>query len=370
METYGENLSSKELDEVLGFLVSPHMNAVVEVERPTPICVWGTHGLGKTAIVMEFAKRNGWPLVYVAPAQFEEMGDLHGLPIKVGETGNSLAHTAYLPPQWVPVTNGPGILVLDDINRADDRILRGVMQLLQNYEMFSWKLPSKWQIICTANPDDGDYSVTTMDDAMLTRMLHVTLKLDIKSWASWAYKNSVDPRGIDFALIYPELLEGTRTTPRSFVQFLTHIANIKDLKSEIHRLTILARATLDDATVRAFLVYVNEGLDHLVSAEEILEAEDFNQIKIRIEAASKGKTGTLRLDRLQAICSRLSMAISTDHYEKPSSLNCKNVVKFLMLEAIPADLRYSVHREIASMDGERMTLIQDSILAKSVLRMI
>jgi hypothetical protein len=142
------------------------------------------------------------------------------------------------------------------------------------------------------------------------------------------------------------------------------------LKAEIHRVTVLARATLDDATVRAFMVYVNEGLEHLVSAEEILEAKDFNQIKLRIEAASKGKTGTLRLDRLQAICSRLSMAISTDHYEKPSSLNCKNIVHFLMLEAIPADLRYSVHREIASMDGERMTLIQDPILAKSVLRMI
>ena len=259
--------------------------------------------------------------------------------------------------------------MLDDISRADDRILRGLMQLLQNYEMFSWKLPSKWQIICTANPDDGDYSVTTMDDAMLTRMLHVTLKLDIKSWASWAYKNAVDPRGIDFALIYPELLEGTRTTPRSLVQFLTHIASIKDLKAEIHRVTVLARATLDDATVRAFLIYVNEGLEHLVSAEEILETENFNQIKLRIEAASKGKTGTLRLDRLQAICSRLSMAISTEQYQKPTSLNCKNIVQFLMLKSVPADLRYSVHREISSMDGERVRLIQDPILAKLVLRM-
>ena len=30
--------------------------------------------------------------------------------------------------------------------------------------------------ILTANPDGGDYSVTTMDDAMITRMLHVTME--------------------------------------------------------------------------------------------------------------------------------------------------------------------------------------------------
>lgn len=370
MKTFGENLSASELSEVLDFLVTPHMSLQDEIERPTPICVWGTHGLGKTSIVLDFAKRNDWPLVYVAPAQFEEMGDLHGLPIKVDSSEGSSAHTAYLPPQWVPVSDGPGILVLDDINRADDRILRGLMQLLQNYEMFSWRLPCKWQIICTANPDDGEYSVTTMDDAMLTRMLHVTLKLDIKAWASWAYKNSVDHRGIDFALIYPELLEGTRTTPRTFVQFLSHITKIDDLKAEIHRVTVLARATLDDATTRAFLIYINEGLEHLVSAEEILETNNFDEIRVRIEAAAKGKSGTLRLDRLQAICSRLTMAIETLKYEVPSKLNCENIVKFLLLESIPADLRYSVHREISSMDGDRSRLIQDPLLAKSVLRMI
>ena len=48
---------------------------------------------------------------------------------------------------------GPGILLLDDINRADDRILRGCMQLLQNFELTSWKLPPKWQIVATANPE-------------------------------------------------------------------------------------------------------------------------------------------------------------------------------------------------------------------------
>ena len=49
------------------------------------------------------------------------------------------------------------------------------MQLLQEFEMFAWALPPKWQIVATANPEGGDYSVTPMDDAMITRLLHITM---------------------------------------------------------------------------------------------------------------------------------------------------------------------------------------------------
>ena len=67
----------------------------------------------------------------------------------------------------------------------------------------------------TANPEGGDYSVTPMDDSMLTRMLHTTLKFDPKTWAEWASSSGVDPRGIAFVLTYPEVVTGKRTTPRS-----------------------------------------------------------------------------------------------------------------------------------------------------------
>ena len=112
------------------------------------------------------------------------MGDLHGMPnvIDPDEKVFGDEYTVYSPPDWVPTEEGPGILLLDDINRADDRILRGCMQLLQNFELSSWKLPPKWQIVATANPEGGDYSVTPMDGAMLTRMLHTTLKFDAKIW--------------------------------------------------------------------------------------------------------------------------------------------------------------------------------------------
>jgi hypothetical protein len=49
-------------------------------QKPTPVCIWGTHGLGKTDMVKDYANKRNWDFRYIAPAQFEEMGDLHGMP--------------------------------------------------------------------------------------------------------------------------------------------------------------------------------------------------------------------------------------------------------------------------------------------------
>ena len=74
-------------------------------------------------MVQAFAEQEGWKLAYCAPAQFEEMGDLHGLPMRLdpdGIPGTGDETTVHMPPDWVPKEEGPGILLLDDINRADD----------------------------------------------------------------------------------------------------------------------------------------------------------------------------------------------------------------------------------------------------------
>ena len=202
LQTYGARLNSAQVEEALShvFMSNNELTKKNPDKRGTPVCLWGTHGIGKTQMVKSFAEDHDWPFAYCAPAQFEEMGDLHGIPEtwdptpEAPNSGDEV--TVYRPPEWVPqIEPDPGksgILLLDDFNRADIRILRGCMQLLQNFEMFSWALPPRWQIVCTANPEGGDYSVTPMDDAMLTRMLHMTMVFDAKSWARWAVNAGVD----------------------------------------------------------------------------------------------------------------------------------------------------------------------------------
>lgn len=346
--TYGSKANSQEVEKFINHLLDFSFENTAK--PPTPICVWGLHGIGKTEMVRDAALKRGYKFVYIAPAQFEEMGDLVGMPkIETDNLGNSI--TKLIPPSWVPNEEGEGIFLIDDVNRADDRILRGIMQLLQNYELVSWKMPKKWLIILTANPDGGDYSVTTMDDAMLTRMIHVTMEFDVKSWAKWAEQAQVDSRGIDFVLTYPEIVSGDRTTPRSLVQFFDAISTIKNLKEDLEMVKMLGDGCLDRQTTVAFVNFINMDLSKLIGAEEILNSSDFKQIDFRIRNLVEAKTK--RLDILSVIMTRL-----TNHLlfgkEDLSDKQFDNLKKFILLELIPNDLRLAMAQEIIKSEKKSM----------------
>ena len=365
----GKKGNSKELRDILNHIFERNNILNDDGKRGTPICIWGTHGLGKTQIVRDYAINNGWKFSYIAPAQFEEMGDLHGMPnvIDPDEKISGDEYTVYSPPDWVPKDEGPGILLLDDINRADDRILRGCMQLLQNFELTSWKLPPKWQIVATANPEGGDYSVTPMDGAMLTRMLHTTLKFDAKIWAEWAVKSNVDSRGISFVLTYPELVNSERTTPRSLTQFFEQIQSIKDLKENLHLVEALALSSLDEVTVSSFIAFVNDELTQLIEPDEILDAKDFQAVKSRLEDVSVDKNGSKRVDRLSTICSRLYLKLISDNYQ-PTKNNTKNLIDFLLLDIIPNDLLMSLYMDLSkNAPDDVKTMVKDKRLANKLL---
>ena len=105
MSTYGSKLNAQEINRFLDFSFQQNEQAVQEGRRGTPICVWGSHGIGKTETLINFAKSRGYTTIYVAPAQFEEMGDLHGIPEVFNPTPELLDHgnelTIYRPPQWL-----------------------------------------------------------------------------------------------------------------------------------------------------------------------------------------------------------------------------------------------------------------------------
>lgn len=365
---YGARLDPARMVDALEHIFTQNLERQAKGNRGVPVCIWGTHGLGKTETIKDFAQKRGWQLAYCAPAQFEEMGDLHGLPTRVAAdpTTGEGERTVFLPPDWVPTEEGPGILLLDDFNRADDRILRGLMQLLQEFEMFSWKLPPKWQIVCTANPEGLDYSVTPMDDAMITRMLHMTMAFDVKVWAAWADEAGVDPRGIAFVLTYPELINEARTTPRTLAQFFEQIQPIRDLRNNLDLVQILARASLDEAVVATFLAFVLQELEQLIEPADILNARDFSVVADRIKKASVTKSGSTRTDVLAILCTRMYLHLKRDTY-KPQPGHRENLLAFMLLPEIPNDLRFSLHHDLSNAGPHVSSMLNDKRLATELL---
>lgn len=92
---YGTEAYASEIEIFLNHVFQSNAKAEEVGKRKVPICIWGFHGIGKTELVESFAKDNGYNWSYIAPAQFEEMGDLLGLPTKDIENNT----TKFLPPR-------------------------------------------------------------------------------------------------------------------------------------------------------------------------------------------------------------------------------------------------------------------------------
>jgi len=362
----GARLGAERLTAMLDHVLKSNLRREETGERGMPVCIWGLHGVGKTALVREYADRRGWRFAYCAPAQFEEMGDLHGLPRHETQADGRVV-TSYAPPSWVPREEGPGILLLDDVNRADDRILRGLMQLFQRGGLLSWALPPRWQIVCTANPEGGEYSVTPMDDAMLTRLLHATMVFDAKEWAVWAHRRGVDPRGIAFTLTYPELIAGGRTTARSLTEFFEQLRGIEDLTAHRETVRVLALSSLDEVTAATFMTFAQDGLAELVGPEALLDHADPGPALDRVTALARGDGDARRSDRLATICTRVFLHLTADGYV-PQAHHEANLVRFLLHPVLPNDLRLGLHRDLVARSGPDVKrMLRSRELAELVL---
>jgi len=405
---YGECVGYSELDMFLSDAFE--MNRRAEEcgsDEKFAICIWGHAGVGKTAKIKQYCRRpvvwnntkyDGYSVFDVPLAQFEEMGDLHGMPsrhVKVVKKNCEMwvpeevvegyfkdgwelvysagVQTMYAPPYWVPHEPGPSILLLDDWNRASIRIIKGIMQLLQNYGMVSWKLPPGCNIVLTANPDEQDYLVTSIDNAILTRIRSVTLKEDAKEWSVWAQTEGLDPRGINFVLQYPEMMIGPeRTNPRTLAQFFRDLKMIPDIRSETNqrRFLMLAKSLLDEQTISSLMVFIERDVEMVIEPEQILAGKDWDFIEKHMEKLMSGREK--RIDVIGVICDRL-YAYIVQHTTKPDKKSIENFQRFICMDTIPEDIRHNLCLRLARVKDNGKThqwLLHNEKLTKLIMAVL
>lgn len=205
-------------------------NHRIEGGRVVPLLVWGAMGVGKTQQIKAYCRDRGLELKTYHPAHDVNGGDLVGKLEIHPETGD----TFYAAPPWLPTDDDPpGVLFIDEINRAPVQVLAGLMEPLGEgtIAQSGWKLPSGWNIVAAANPSEMGYEVHEIDEAMVDRLLHYAPGWDAPAWASWAARSGIDRSIIDFALRNPqvvssgeaqlphELVSKLRATPRSLDYF-------------------------------------------------------------------------------------------------------------------------------------------------------
>lgn len=372
---YGSHIHPSQVKEWLVDNIMENMNRNPRIT----LNIWGAPGCSKTDVVKSLAhtpvewngrKYEGFQIIDIPLAMVEEMGDLLGFPVeeikftKDGKTKwikavDSLIkrfmedgwdtdgeqRTIYAPPSWVPKEERPGVLLFDDGNRASQRILKGMMQLVQDYRTISWSIPNGWTIVFTGNPDNRFNQVTSMDTAQLSRMKSVTLEPDATEWAVWAENNGIDERLISFVLRYPEMMVGSeRTNPRSLAEFGRALKRFPILDGESYKKCLVeAYASLDNVTVETMFVFLQKSAELVIDPKDILEDYEKNA-KSQLERLMVNRKEP-RVDIVNVVNDRLYAYIVSDNYKYDKS-HVANVQSWILDKNLPKDTAYAFVRRL------------------------
>lgn len=166
------------------------------------------------------------------------------------------------------------------------------MELINEGKYISWSLPKNTSIILTSNPDNSEYSVSSLDNAQKTRFVCFNLKASSKDWASWAEFNRVEGRAINFALLYWEEIfrkhNGVQTiNPRAYTTFCKAISGIKNWEDP-DSLTMILNISkgcflndTDNVIGGLFTTFIAQKLDKLIPPKDMLMS-DWQTVEPRI----------------------------------------------------------------------------------------
>ena len=181
--------------------VGPRLEKVLTVayRARRAVLLEGPTGVGKSEIIRRVAEQLGIDTT-VLDLSLLEPPDLVGLPIvKDGRTEYALPHV--LPRE------GAGILLLEELNRAERYIQQPALQLLSARRLHEYELPEGWVCVATVNPQTADYHVTALDKALRARFLQVSVRADRASWLAWAQTRNLHPGIVALAHAHERLLD-------------------------------------------------------------------------------------------------------------------------------------------------------------------
>jgi hypothetical protein len=340
--------------------------------------VVGDSGIGKTSSIIQLAEELDLNFVKLNLAQIEEIGDLVGFPIrqfemqsedskewvdensvedyrKKGFSSTGLNRMSYCPPEWISGKQKGGILLLDDWNRADMRFIQAVMELVDRQQYISWTLPKDWHIILTANPDNGDYLVNSIDNAQKTRFISVNLKFDLKCWGKWAEENKLDGRCINFLLMHPELVT-KNVNSRSVSMFFNSISSVKNFEESLPLIQMIGEGSVGSEFSTLFTMFINNKLDKMISPENIISQDEkyvMNTIKSLV-----GKDKDYRAD----IASTLGIRIANylEYFAKENPIEkpiIERVTKIVTEKVFATDVSYNMIKSIYNSNPGKFKLM-------------
>lgn len=174
------------------------LEILINIAPVRPVFIWGAPGIGKSALVEQFAREVGLPCVSLLGSQLAPE-DIIGIPQIKGETSE------FLPPKMI-ARKEPYVLFLDELNACTQEVQKAFYSLIHERRIGEYCLPEGSIVVGAGNRAQDSAIVKTMSSALINRMFHVQLKADAGQWIKWAQAEGLHPWIIDYIIQRPDHL--------------------------------------------------------------------------------------------------------------------------------------------------------------------
>jgi hypothetical protein len=180
-----------------------------------PVFIWGAPGIGKSALVEEFAISLGLECVSLLGSQLAPE-DIIGVPQIIN------GYSVFCPPKII-ARKEPFCLFLDELNACSQEVQKAFYSLINDKRIGEYRLPEGSIVIGAGNRMQDSAIVKTMSSALINRMVHIQLSVSHKEWLNWAINNGIHQYIIEYINLRPDHLwsqppkhEEPFSTPRSW----------------------------------------------------------------------------------------------------------------------------------------------------------
>lgn len=235
------------------------LEILLNVAPVRPVFIWGAPGIGKSALVEQFAEEVGLPCVSLLGSQLAPE-DIIGIPQIQDDV------STFFPPRMI-ARKEPYVLFLDELNACSQEVQKAFYSLIYERRIGEYHLPEGSIVVGAGNRAQDSAIVKNMSSALVNRMFHVQLKADVRQWLAWAYRSGIHPWITDYISQRPDHLfseppktEEPYSTPRSWHMLsdaLTEYgAGSRDISQEVLRM--LAYGTISPSHAGMFLAYTKQ----------------------------------------------------------------------------------------------------------------
>lgn len=158
--------------------------------RLVPMLV-GSPGCGKSQIVHSIAEDYNLKVIDVRLSQCDPT-DLSGFPTVLGKKAG------YLPMDTFPIEGDPlpegysgWLLFFDEFNAGAPAVQAAAYKLILDHMVGNNKLHKNVAMVCAGNLETDNAIVQPMSTALQSRLVHLELLVDHKTWLDWARSNGI-----------------------------------------------------------------------------------------------------------------------------------------------------------------------------------